>query len=58
MPESEEDRSLRPDEYDIFEEPLEVPLLAIFHRRLANTDKSINKKSQWLKSEQNALNEG
>ena len=48
-PESEEDRSLGPDEYDFIEEPLEAPQLKTFYRRLASMAKSIKQKSQWLK---------
>ena len=56
-PESEEDRSLGPDEYDVIEEPLEAPQLEAFRRRLASTAKSIKQKSQRLKSEQDELND-
>ena len=56
-PESEEDRTLGPNEYDVIEEPLEAPQLEAFRRWLASTAQSIKQKSQRLKSEQDELND-
>ena len=54
--EDDEEGSLGPDEYDAFELPLEVPQLKTSCKRLASKTKSIKKKSQHLKTEEDELN--
>ena len=56
-PESEEELSLGPDEFDIPEEPLEDPRLQAYCRRLISTAKSMKLKSQKLRDEQDRLND-
>ena len=55
--EDDEEGSLGPDEYDAFELPLEVPQLKTSCKRLASKTKSIKKKSQHLKTEEDEIND-
>ena len=55
--EAEEERSLGPNKYDVFEEPLEAPQLETMRGQLANTDMSIKKMSQRLKTEEDDIND-